>query len=145
MAKADFTVRAFNPRRPRPVFFPNLEKGLVGVAQPPKDRGGSITVQMQPGATIIGRLVDAAGKPQAGVALNLWFDMKKGSDWGFYPPERIETDQQGKFRLTALLLGHEFRLSAGRARGAAMLPLGRAPNAGLTKDLGDVQLGRAKE
>src|SRR5262249_49772260 len=56
---AEFKVRRFNPRRPRPVFFRHPAKGLVGVAQPPKEDGGSVTVRMTPGAAIKGRLVDA--------------------------------------------------------------------------------------
>src|SRR5207245_2953894 len=66
---AEFTVRAFNPRRPREILFQHLEKGLVGVAQPPKENGSSVTVRIEPGATVTGRLLDADGKPRAGVEL----------------------------------------------------------------------------
>src|SRR5262249_18619939 len=55
---AEFTVRGFNPRLPRDIFFQHLEKGLIGIAQPPKKNGDAITVRMEPGATVMGRLVD---------------------------------------------------------------------------------------
>ena len=69
MKTAEFTVSGFNPHQPRPFFFQHPEKGLVGVAQPPKNRGDSITVQLRPGATVTGRLVDADGRPRPGVEL----------------------------------------------------------------------------
>ena len=50
MKTAEFTVSNFNPHRPRPLLFQHPEKGLVGVAQPPKNEGDSITVQLRPGA-----------------------------------------------------------------------------------------------
>ena len=45
MESAEFTVKPFNPRRPRDVFFRHPEKGLAGVARPPKENGGSIAVK----------------------------------------------------------------------------------------------------
>jgi protocatechuate 3,4-dioxygenase beta subunit len=145
MKKAEFTVRAFNPRRPREILFPHFEKGLVGVAQPPKEQGGSVTVRLEPGATLTGRLVDAAGKPRAGVGLQVSFRMKKGPGWTSYRPGGIETDEQGRFRLEALLPGHEFRLTDGLYRSPAELVLSQAPRSGQTKDLGDVQLKKPDE
>ena len=144
MKTAEFTVRAFNPRRPRDVFFQHPEKGLVGVARPPKENGGSVTVQMEPGATITGRLVDADGKPRAGVDLRVRFRHKGKSlyfDWSDYSPGRVETDSQGRFRVEALLPDYEFRLNSDKGE----LRLGGAPRSGQTKDLGDVRLTGEKE
>jgi RNA polymerase sigma factor (sigma-70 family) len=138
MKTAEFKVKAFNPRRPRDVFFQHLGNGLVGVAPPPKENGGSVTVRLEPGATIKGRLVDAGGKPRAGVELDVWFGHKGKSiyfDGSEYSPERIKTDQEGRFRIEALLPGYEFRLKNSQGE----LHLG-ALRSGQTKDLGDVQL-----
>src|SRR5207302_456080 len=93
MKTADFRVRAFNPRRPRPVLFEQPEKGLVGVARPPKENGGSVTVRLEPGATAAGRLVGADGEPRAGVELGLTFRPKGGRDWLSASPTRIQTDR----------------------------------------------------
>ncbi len=49
MKTAEFAVRGFNPHRPREILFQHPEKGLVGIAQPPKENGGSVTVRMEPG------------------------------------------------------------------------------------------------
>jgi hypothetical protein len=141
MKDSEFTVRAFNPRRPRDLLFQHLDKGLVGVAQPPKDKDSSVTVRMQPGATVTGRLVDADGQPRPGVELSLTFRPKERAASYQYHPERIETDREGRFRVAALLPGYEFTLSDGRGS----LHFGGALGSGQTKDLGDVQMKRAGE
>jgi RNA polymerase sigma factor (sigma-70 family) len=136
---AEFTVQGFNPSRPRDIFFRHLEKGLVGVAQPPKKNGGSVTVRMEPGATITGRLVDADGKPRAGVGLEVFFRTKEQASawpWHRYLDEPAKTDGEGRFRFAALLPGRDLRLSDGKGD----LELGGAPRSGETKDLGDVRM-----
>jgi RNA polymerase sigma factor (sigma-70 family) len=137
---AEFTVRAFNPRRPHDILFQHLEKGLVGAAQPPKETGGSVTVRMGPGAAVTGRLVDAGGKPRAGAELEVRFRPKKDPDWYRYHPERVKTDREGRFRLEALLPSYEFGLSDHKGELSF-----RAPGAGETKDLGDVRLKAEEE
>jgi RNA polymerase sigma factor (sigma-70 family) len=141
MQAADFTVRAFNPRRPRDLLFQHLDKGLVGVARPPKEKGGSVTVRMGPGATVAGRLVDADGQPRPGVELTLTFRPKERSASYQYYPERIQTDREGRFRVAALLPGYEFTLSDGTGR----LQFGGSLRPGETKSLGDMQMRRAGE
>jgi RNA polymerase sigma factor (sigma-70 family) len=146
LTSAAFTVRAFNPHRPRDVFFQHPQKGLVGVAQQPKENGESVTVRMEPGATVTGRLVDVSGKPRAGVELEVRFRLKRDPLWdrypreGRYPHELIKTDQEGRFRIEALLPDREFRLTDGKAE----LPFG-ALRSGQTKDLGDVQVKGREE
>jgi RNA polymerase sigma factor (sigma-70 family) len=137
---AEFTVRAFNPRRPRDIFFQHLEKGLVGMAQPPKENGGSIIVRMDSGAAVTGRLVDAHGQPRAGVELELTFRIK-GPGWSHFPPERIKTDREGRFRIGALLPKYDYRLSDHKGE----LLVGEGLRLGQRKDLGDVRIKERKE
>jgi RNA polymerase sigma factor (sigma-70 family) len=90
---AEFVVRKFNPRGSRDVLFQHREKGLIGIARPPKENGGSVTVRMEPGAAVTGRLVDADGKPRAGVELEVAFHPKgKWGWWEDYSPARVRTD-----------------------------------------------------
>jgi RNA polymerase sigma factor (sigma-70 family) len=138
---AEFTVRSFNPRRPRAVFFQDQELGLVGEAQPPKENGGSVTVRMESGASITGRLVDADGKPRAGIELGVWYRTKEEQGWSRFPPESIKTDRDGRFHLKALLPGYDYRLSDEKGN----LPFGGALRLGHTKDLGDVRLKGEEE
>jgi hypothetical protein len=132
---ADFTVRAFNPRRPRAVFFQHPEMGLVGVVQPPKENGGAVTVRLGPGAAAAGRLVDADGKPRPGVELELTFHTKDGVA-APGSPQRVMTDREGRFRVGALLPNYEYHLSDRKG----WSPVGEGLRAGQTKDLGDVQM-----
>jgi RNA polymerase sigma factor (sigma-70 family) len=144
MKTAEFTVRGVSRRRPGQVLFQHPEKNLVGVAKPPKDDGGAVTVKLEPGATVTGRLVDADGKPRAGVELNLSFGRDEKTVWHTYMAERVRTDGEGRFRIAGLLPGQEFRLSD-RKRIEGELSLGNALRPGETKDLGDVWLKRADE
>jgi hypothetical protein len=114
------------------------------VAQPPKDQGGSVTVRMEPGATVTGRLLDADGQPRAGVELNLTFlpnRPRERSGAYRYVPERIQTDREGRFRIEALLPGYRFLLYDGKGQ----LQFGGALRPGQTKDLGDVRMKQAVE
>jgi RNA polymerase sigma factor (sigma-70 family) len=138
---AEFTVHAFNPHRPRDLLFQHREEGLVGVAQPPKANGGAVTVRLERGATVTGRLVDADGQPRAGAELNLTFRRKGGMMWHGFSPERVRTDGEGRFRIEALLSGCEYRLDDHQGYRALRDSL----RPGETKDLGDVRLKGAGE
>ena len=136
-------MQGINPRRPQDfgdVIFQHAEKGLIGVAHPPLNAGGSVTVQMGPGASIRGRLVGAGGQPRAGVQLEVEFrkkDQRPVWRWARYPPGRIKTDREGRFRVNALLPGYEFRLSDGNG----VLPFGGGTlGAGQARNLGDVTI-----
>jgi RNA polymerase sigma factor (sigma-70 family) len=140
MKTAEFTVRQFNPRRPRPVFFRLPEKGLIGVAHPPEENGGSVTVRMAPGAAVTGRLVDGDGTPRAGVEMHVSFRPKEEPHWnecGLHEP--IKTDREGRFRIDALPPGFDYYLSADHSS----VRFGTGLRAGETKDLGDVRIKRA--
>ncbi len=136
---ASFTVRAFNPRRPRPVLFRHVEKGLAGVLEPPKEASQPVTVRVQPGAAVTGRLVDAEGRPRANVELDLSI-RARGDVWDAYSlPLKIKTDEDGRFRADTLLPGYQFQLYDPQGS----FQFGDGLRAGETKDLGDVQMQRA--
>jgi len=137
---ADFVGR-FNPHRPRELLFQYPEKGLVGVAHPPKENGGAVTARLKRGAAVTGRLVDTDGKPRAGVALWVNFKPKGWGGWFDYSPESITTDREGRFRIAALLPDYEFRLS----EDLGVLQFGAGLRSGETKDLGDVRTEADKE
>ena len=144
MKTAEFTVRQFNPRRPRPVFFRCPEKGLIGVVRPPKENGGSVLVRMEPGAAVTGRLVEADGTPRPGVELTLSFSSKEEPHWNECSlHERIKTDREGRFRIDALVPGFDYFLFVHADH--RDIRFGRRLRAGETTDLGDVRTGRAAE
>jgi Carboxypeptidase regulatory-like domain len=132
----------FNPRRPGELLFQHSEKGLVGSALPPKENGGTVTVRMEPGAAVNGRLVGADGKPRVGVEVDLHVRHKDGSGWQSYSVEGIRTDRDGRFRFAALLPGYEYRVLSD---GWGYSPFGAALRTGRTEDLGDLRDRRAQE
>jgi RNA polymerase sigma factor (sigma-70 family) len=148
MKTAGFTVQGLDPLRPqgfRDVIFQHAEKGLVGVAHPPKNKGASVTVQMRPGASVAGRLVDADGQPRAGVELEVAFRAENTSPkwwWAKYSPGRIRTDREGRFYLKALLPGYQFRLADGKR---VLFFGGGTLGSGQTTDLGDVKFKAQEE
>ncbi len=135
MKTAEFTGW-FNPHHPRDVLFQHLQRGLVGEAQPPKHDGDPVTVRMERGATVTGRLIDADGRPRAGADLEVSFRSKLFRYWLDYSPNAITTDQEGRFRVEPLLPGYEFRVSDESGE----LFFGEGLRSREAKDLGDVQM-----
>jgi RNA polymerase sigma factor (sigma-70 family) len=142
MKTAEFTMRGFAPRASRELVFRHAAKGLIGLAPPPKADGSSINVTLRPGATVMGRLVDADGRPEADRALEMRFRPKEGPtragrrvEYGCGP---IRTDREGRFRIEALPPGYEFELLGGK--GGSRIVVGDGLNWGQTKDLGDVRM-----
>ncbi len=144
METAEFTVRAFNPHRPRPVLFVEQKSGLMGVARPPEHPGDSIKVVMQASAGIRGRLVNASGEPRVGVELTLWFGSDRGTRSSGYSPERIKTGAEGRFHIAALPPGCEIRLTEAENEGQNEVLIGPELKPGETRDLGDVRMTVAK-
>ena len=70
------------------------------------------------------------------VELEVTFRPKGWGSWVDYSLEPIKTDREGRFRIEALLPGHEFRLSDGKGE----LALGDALRSGQTKDLGEARM-----
>ncbi len=141
MKTPEFTMRGIGPRRSRELLFRHPAKGLIGLAPPPKAKGGSVSVTLRPGATIAGRLVNADGRPQANVALNVRFGPKERADRAaehrYSTHEPISTDREGRFRVEALPPGYAFRLWL--RKGDELLS-GDGLRWGQTKDLGDVRM-----
>jgi hypothetical protein len=140
MTTAEFTISGFNPLIPRDILFQHPTKKLVGEARLPKERNDSITVKMQPCATVTGRLVDQDGRPCAGIELELCFRSQFGPDVPtlvrYVSLELIRTDREGRFRIAALWPGHGYRLTVDRGE----FLFGNGLRSGQTMDLGDVMI-----
>ncbi len=131
----------FNPYHPHDVLLQHPEKRLVGVVRPPKENGGTVTVRMELGAVITGRLVDADGKPRTDVELGVTFHPWKKSADHPYSPNRIQTDREGRFRVEAVLPGCSYRLKDEQGEVIIESEL----RSGQTKDLGDVRMNPGEE
>lgn len=131
----------FNPTSPGELVVKHPAKQLVGVAAPPKEDGGRVTIQLQAGATISGRLVDAAGKPRAGVELRVSFRPKGWRATRDALPETVTTDPAGRFRIEGALPGYEYVLRDDDGEHEVT----RVPRSGEAIDLGAVTPRRPAE
>ncbi len=111
-----FTVYALD--RPRTLYFRHEGKNLVGTVTLRGDETEAPLVKMQPAAGVIGRVLDAAGKPMAGMEVSIQFS-EFGADqlirqklYGRLPT-LATTGADGRFRLEGMFPGLEFEIFAG--------------------------------
>jgi len=145
---AAFSVNGYRPDKPRTLVFAHVERKLSGTVVLKDEQTGTLTVQLQPWASVTGRLVDGDGKPLAGVELqeshlptNLWV---KGANGEF---DRINesylTDTDGRFRIEGLAPGLEYRprvFDKQERKYRSMAAFEVALEPGEAKDLGDIKI-----
>jgi hypothetical protein len=148
---ARFTVKGLNPRKPRAVVFFHPEKRLGKVEQVAGDKEGPLTVRLEPLGGLTGRMVDARGRPWAGLRveseLTRQITAYKDLPWELLqnlgPTMAVKgmTDKDGKFRLDGLLPGLKYNLivSEGEIRPGVKLPyylMDQSVQSGQTRRLG---------
>jgi hypothetical protein len=126
LASAAFTVEGLNPRVPRLLSFYHREKRLGAALTLRGEQTEALTVRLGPCGEVIGRVVDGAGKPVAG--MNVLF-ARPANDLSAV----AKTDTQGRFRAT-LVPGLNYRVPRRLTRGFDVLEVGT----GEVRDLGDL-------
>jgi RNA polymerase sigma factor (sigma-70 family) len=117
---ADFIVLGLSPRKGRTLVFFHPEKKL-GKLQPVRgDETGALTVRLGPLGAVTGRVLDAEGRPWAGltvrVELTRLITAYKDLPWellqnlGPTMELKTTTDRDGKFHLDGLLPGLKYNL-----------------------------------
>jgi protocatechuate 3,4-dioxygenase beta subunit len=162
LKSAQFTTHALDPRRPRAVVFFHPEKKLGKVVRLRGDEKTPFTVRLEALGAVGGRIINADGKPLAGLQVTLSLNGRLPvtndalstdlfeSGLAERMTARATTDASGKFRIDGLLPGVPYSLQASEKRGGeetpAMLPV-EGPNieSGKTKDLGDLKSKRSPE
>ena len=143
MKTAEFTVSGMNPKEPpRDLVFLHPERGLVGIARPPQEKGTLVTVRMRTGAMATGRLVDSQGKPRPGMQMRLAYRTPDQAKWWGYPNGLVETDTQGRFTIKALVPEYTFQLREGKINDGPTF--GGSLRAGELIDLGDIRIEAAE-
>jgi RNA polymerase sigma factor (sigma-70 family) len=117
---ASFTTLGLDPRRQRALVFFHRDKKLGKVARVRGDEPGPLTVCLEPLGATTGRLLDAEGRPWAGLTVKAELT-RKIVEYRDLPWELIDqfgpitavtrtTDAQGRFRLDGLLPGLKYNL-----------------------------------
>jgi hypothetical protein len=138
-----FTVYALDPSRPRTVYFRHAAKNLVGTITLRGDETEAPVVKMQPGATVVGRVLDATGKPVAGMQVFINFAESEQDELirqhNLYHWDKPLTDADGRFRLEGLFPGLESSVFGSRP-GHRSIAITYEPvtlKAGEARDLGE--------
>jgi hypothetical protein len=148
LATADFSVSGLSKDLPRAVLFYHPEKKLSKLVRLKADDGEALTVRLEPGGTLTGRVVDEDGQPQKGVGVVLEFDRSvltnKDIPFEFLAgttplPRQLtaKTDDQGRFRVEGLVAEARYNLVV--AQGGAQVKTVSVA-AGKEKDVGDLKV-----
>jgi RNA polymerase sigma factor (sigma-70 family) len=158
---AEFTALGLDPKHPRLLCFTHAEKKLAGSVVVRGDEKATVTVKLQPWASVKGRLLDADGQPIKNTSL--WFTelppLRPGSyrslDVGLHLVARIagqpnpdpQTDADGRFQVDGLIPGlkynlawAEFAFSFDKHQWKGLVFSNLVLQPAETKDLGDVTL-----
>ena len=143
---AEFEVHALGTQRKRGLLFYHEAKHLAGAYLIKPDEAGPLTVKLEPCGTLSGRLVDRGGLPQAGALLTCDRPILFGEDGAEFDkgalPSSIETDKDGRFRVSGLVPGLKYTLTAWKnSRFAGRAAEDVSIRAGEVKELGDIKAG----
>ncbi|HKB37853.1 MAG TPA: carboxypeptidase-like regulatory domain-containing protein, partial [Gemmataceae bacterium] len=130
-----FSVRNFNPRRPRNLVFTHAARKLGAFVTVAGESKEPLVVKLEPFGSVSGRILDEDGKPSVGMTVRLDCEHVE-----YMSGPRVKTDRDGRFRIDGLVPGQTYqaRLSLppfGRYLGA---PFRVKP--GENKDLGETKL-----
>lgn len=148
-----FTVGGLKPGRPRVLAFYHRQKRLGKVLVLQGDETKTLNVRLEPLGAIAGRILDAKGRPWAGLKV---CGCVIGIDDKTYPAEfcvgtapwskmthfETTTDREGRFHIEGLLPGLKYGLEAAESEIEAEPKVVVADDwtveSGKTKDLGDL-------
>jgi RNA polymerase sigma factor (sigma-70 family) len=144
---ARLTVTGLSSRTPRPVMFHHPEKRLSKLEWVKADKGRPLTVSLEPPGTITCRVVDARGRPLAGLGIGARVDADvllnmgmPGFAFMFQNIGANKTDADGKFRLEGFIPGLKHTLHGyGKVlgeRSVVNLATDLSVKSGEVKDLG---------
>lgn len=136
MRTAEFTVYALTAGRPRNLLVLHEEKNLAGSLFIRGDEKGPLTLKLQPGGTLTGRLVTATGTPYAKGEMRFTGGYRSDDGtMGSHPQIIIPRDKTGRFRIEGLAPGLKYQLYL---RPGGYVGKQVTVAAGETIDLGDV-------
>jgi hypothetical protein len=163
---AEFMVYGLSPRKPRALILLHRENGQGKVQVLRGDESGPLTVRLEPLGALLGRAIDAEGRPWKGLQVTASLDLDF-TDHKTLPYEALTssafiaigknelfnrsetTDSDGKFRVEGLLPGLKYKVQPlvpgnrrgvpAEAKGPFAIQNGITVKVGETKDIGDLR------
>jgi RNA polymerase sigma factor (sigma-70 family) len=139
-------VYALNPSQPRQLVLLHPQRGLAATMTLRGDETGPLTVRLGRAGAITGRVIDMSGQAVRGVHVAAIYSGQVGRELVKELQRRDElsqTDENGRFRLGAIVPGRTFELGVAKGQ-QALEPEPRLEvkplEAGQTLDLGDVRV-----
>lgn len=110
LASPAFEAVALDPERPRRLLFLHFERKLAGSIVLRGDEVEPVIVKLQPCAAVTGRILDAEGKPVAGVQVifQLMNERLLSAEYSNLMKSKsktIQTDTEGRFRVEGIPAG----------------------------------------
>jgi RNA polymerase sigma factor (sigma-70 family) len=119
LADSTFKAVSLNPAKPRLLTFIHKERKLVGHVLVGADAKEPVTVRLQPGAVLTGRLLDEDGKPLAGITVSAGYRTNEArwlADEAF-ADRPVKTDAEGRFRVEGIFPDLKFGLGLRTGKG----------------------------
>jgi RNA polymerase sigma factor (sigma-70 family) len=140
LAESSFQAVALNPVKPRLLAFVHKDRKLVGHVLVQAEAPEPVTVRLQPGAVLTGRLLDENGKPLVGVTVLTGYRVNEAR-WlaeEMADGQSIQTDADGRFHIENIFPGLRFMLVIRQGHGYFDTD---QPNRVLTLEAGTKDLG----
>jgi hypothetical protein len=132
------------PGKPRLLVVHDPKGKRFGTLRLKGDEKGPLTVKLGPAGAVKGRVVDADGKPLAGVTVRLYLRERPAEEIHDHAhrDRPVETDADGKFVIDEVVPGVKFGLlfSRGKRTFRPADRLEKPAPAGKALDLGDVKV-----
>ena len=134
-----FTIHHYDPAVPRTLFFKAAGNSLVGHLRVEGTPPENLTVRLQPGVTVRGRLVETETDDEA-VGYHIHCESSK---LGEFRIDDTTTDNTGRFEITGLISGNIYEMDSSNVRRFSSLKNGftidlTEAKAGDVIELGDV-------
>ncbi len=147
---ATFEVKGL-PSGPYRLDFFHHGRKLAGSLRLNGEETGGLTVKLQPWGAVVGRVVDAEGKPRNDVTISGALSIQPDPERGMLDNQttvdaKTTVDAQGRFRIEGLVPGVKYDANGGSPNwndGLVLKDVMVGP--GEVKDLGDLKLPRTKK
>ena len=106
-----FTVHNFDSAVPRNLFFKSAKNSLVGYLRVEGTPPADLTVRLQPGVIVRGRLIETETDDVA-AGYHLYC---KSSNWGEFRIDDTTTEMNGRFELKGLIAGNSYKIDSSNA------------------------------